>query len=410
MAQTSPQFATHDRAHRRFHPHPRAHTHAHTMYAMAPHATLAHAALTTHSTSKAPRGVLSRIVNSAPSSRAVRVVPRAASAPAGSALDALQAFSNVVLDAKKSVLDDARAGLDLGPKAGVVSASVLAMASRAGGRDAGALEGAMVYDKCDIVSAEPVKYECVIDKAMVNLAAMWAERVEGRVAVELFPTSMADDTDALLVKARHYANMARDLKIVPEKLLFKIPATYAGIEAVKTLEAEGISCHVSDVYCAEQARAAIDANATVVQLYYSRVNAWHKANPGKTTSADPGYDLARDALAYARARKAKTKIMVASLHNKDAVLRVLGVDYVLVSQRIIDEMANAPASDVGETIISDAPSSSSSSTAALSKKEFDDALANSPAKTELAIARRRNAAADGDLMNYIKEKTVGLNV
>ena len=114
-------------------------------------------------------------------------------------------------------------------------------------------------------------------------------------------------------------------------------------------------------------------------------------------------------MAYARARKAKTKIMVASLHNKDAVLRVLGVDYVLVSQRIIDEMAKAPASDVGETIISDAPSSSSS-TAALSKKAFDDALANSPAKTELAIARRRNAAADGDLMNYIKEKTVGLNV
>ena len=102
--------------------------------------------------------------------------------------------------------------------------------------------------------------------------------------------------------------------------------------------------------------------------------------------------------------------MVASLHNKDAVLRVLGVDYVLVSQRIIDEMAKAPASDVGETIISDAPSTSSSSTAALSKKAFDDALANSPAKTELAIARRRNAAADGDLMNYIKEKTVGLNV
>lgn len=324
-------------------------------------------------------------------------------------MDALQAFSNVVLDAKKSVLEDARAGLDLGPRAGTVSASVLATASRAGGRDAGALEGAMVYDKCDIVSAEPVKYECVIDKAMVNLAAMWAERVDGRVSVELFPSSMADDVDALLTKARHYAKMARDMRIPPEKLLFKVPGTYAGIEAVKTLESEGIACHVSDVYCAEQARAAIDAKASVVQLYYSRVNAWYKANPGKTTSADPGYELARDALAYARANKAKTKIMVASLHNKEAVLRVLGVDYVLVTQRIIDEMSRAPASDVGETIISDATPSSTAS-AALSKQAFENALANSPAKSELAIARRRNAAADGDLMNFIKEKTVGLNV
>ena len=380
------------------------------MHAATPRAPLARAASMTRATPNASsRAALTRMTHHASSSRTARVVTRASTAPAGSALDALQAFSNVVLDAKKSVLDDARSGLDLGPKAGVVSASVLATASRAGGRDAGALEGAMVYDKCDIVSVEPVKYECVIDKALVNLAAMWAERVEGRVAVELFPTSMADDTDALLVKARHYATMARDLKIVPEKLLFKIPGTFAGIEAVKTLEAEGISCHVSDVYCAEQARAAIDANATVVQLYYSRVNAWYKANPGKTTSADPGYELARDALAYARARKAKTKIMVASLHNKEAVLRVLGVDYVLVSQRIIDEMAQAPASDVGETIISDAPSASTAPSA-LSKKAFEDALANSPAKSELAIARRRNAAADGDLMNYIKEKTVGLNV
>ena len=46
--------------------------------------------------------------------------------------------------------------------------------------DVGALEGAMVYDKCSIDNvggSEEARFDCVITKAYCNLAAMFSERI-----------------------------------------------------------------------------------------------------------------------------------------------------------------------------------------------------------------------------------------
>lgn len=328
---------------------------------------------------------------------------RATKAPAGSALDAAQAFSNLVLDSKKFVADDANAGLDLGPRAGVVSSGVLMHSAKQGGRDAGALEGAMASA---LASGKDLSH--VVDKAKANLVNMWAQKVEGRVSVEL-GWQLANDANATVAKAKEMIAMCDELRTPRNKLLFKIPATYAGIEACKRLEADGIPCHLSHVYCREQAYAAVDAGASVVQLYYSRLNAWYKAKGSASASADPGYELARDTLARVKATGSKTKVMVASLANVEAVMRVLGVDYCLVSQRIIDELAEMPASDLGETIISDARASSGAAGAPrnLSQAEFLAACAASPAKEEIDIALKRNAAQDIDLINFITQSKAG---
>ena len=174
-----------------------------------------------------------------------------------------------------------------------------------------------------------------------------------------------------------------------------------------TLEARGVACHVSHVYCREQANAAIDAGASVVQLYYSRLNAWYKSKKSLDANADPGYELARDALARAKAAGGQTKIMVASLANVDAVKRVLGADYLLVGQRIIDELANTPASDLGETIISDAASVAVGAPARLDEAAYRAACDASPASEELEIALKRNAASDSELIDYINEHKGG---
>jgi transaldolase len=337
--------------------------------------------------------------------RAVRVASASTKAPVGSALDAAQAFSNLVLDAKKLAAEDeenAAGRVDLGPRAGVVSSSVLLHAVRRGGRDAGAVEGAMALLNEDTATT----YEGVVDKARANLAHMWAERVDGRVSVEL-GSELARDTDGLVRKARALLTLCDELKTPRSKLLFKIPATYEGVEAVRALEAEGIACHVSHVYCREQAYAAIGAGASVVQLYYSRSNAWYKQNPGaasaQSSGGDPAYDLIRDVFAFVKSSSQKTKVMVASLHNIQAVKRVLGVDYLLLGQRLIDELAETPANDLGETIISDSAGGAPLSEAKVSRAQFDAGCAASPAASELDIALKRNSAADASLLEFIKE-------
>merc|ERR1712159_285038 len=100
---------------------------------------------------------------------------------------------------------------------------------------------------------------------------------------------------------------------------------------------------------------------------------------------------------------AKTKIMVASLANVNAVKRVLGVDYCLVSQRIIDELAEMPAGDFVDAVVADSPPPY----APLSEAEFRAACAKSPAKEEIEIALQRNAARDRDLIDYISEAKAG---
>ena len=337
--------------------------------------------------------------------RRCAVTTRATRAPAGSALDAARAFSNLVLDSKKFASEhDAEANaMDLGPRAGVVSSCVLLYSVKSGGRDAGAVEGAMAAIPGGLNAGN---VDFVVDKAKANLANMWSTKVDGRVSVEL-GWWLVNDADACEKKAMEMLALCDDLKTPRDKLLFKIPATYAGIEATRRLEARGVACHVSHVYCREQANAAIDAGASVVQLYYSRLNAWYKSKKSFDANADPGYELARDALARAKAAGGKTKIMVASLANVDAVKRVLGADYLLVSQRIIDELANTPASDLGETIISDAASVAVGAPARLDEAAYRAACDASPASEELEIALKRNAASDSELIDYINEHKGG---
>ena len=50
------------------------------------------------------------------------------------------------------------------------------------------------------------------------------------------------------------AEMFRELDVdVAERVLFKIPCTWEGVQAVETLEREGVKCHVTQVYSPEQA-------------------------------------------------------------------------------------------------------------------------------------------------------------
>ena len=332
----------------------------------------------------------------------------------GSELDALKSLSSLVYDTKHAVNELAV----LGPQAATVSPSILLHAlSENRSADVGSIEGALFYDRCLLENVqghtEEARMDCVLDKSFVNLAAMMASRVEGVVSVEVVESRLAaNDRDAIVGKARRMAEMFRELDVdVAERVLFKIPCTWEGVQAVETLEREDIKCHVTQVYSLEQAAAAARAGASLVQTYVGRVRTWYQKHPVSLVhnhladASDSGIELVKQIAALIKKENLDTKVIAASVKNRKDAVALAGCDYVLLNDRVVSTLnselcvdgflknaflnnANVPA--VGE----------------IYQERFEAAVANSPAAEEMQFALAQNAAADKKLKEFITQKVL----
>lgn len=92
-------------------------------------------------------------------------------------------------------------------------------------------------------------------------------------------TSIVDHASLHYARARKMCDMFVDLRVPCDKILYKIMCTWEGVQAVGILESEGIACHVTHVFCLEQAAAAARVNASLIQVYPGRVKIWYDAQP-----------------------------------------------------------------------------------------------------------------------------------
>jgi transaldolase len=67
------------------------------------------------------------------------------------------------------------------------------------------------------------------------------------------------------------SNCCEQAGCAPSRVLVKVPATWEGIEATRQLEAEGIRCLVTLVTSTVQARAVMDAGATILATCKSQI-------------------------------------------------------------------------------------------------------------------------------------------
>ncbi len=133
-----------------------------------------------------------------------------------------------------------------------------------------AVEQARAYDRCAAVGGAAAKTACYIDKALANVGAVMLENVSGAVSTELDPRD-AHDASALVARGRQVAGFYKDLGVPSERVLVRMPATWAAVTAARALEAEGISCHLVLVYAFSQAVAAAAAGVKVVQPNVGRL-------------------------------------------------------------------------------------------------------------------------------------------
>ncbi|GMH35833.1 hypothetical protein BSKO_03701 [Bryopsis sp. KO-2023] len=234
------------------------------------------------------------------------------------------------------------------PKAATVTPNVLAgiLSSPSGMRQyKNAVENAKTFDK------DP---ERQLSKALANVGALFAEKVEGRVATEVDPR-LARDTDAMVENARTLVAMYKEMAVPSEKTIIQLPATWEGIQAAKQLEKEGINTVVFLVYSLIQGIAAAQAGVSVIQTNMGRVKQWYNSHPGVirdpkgpredsgcASGVHPGQQLAASVYAYCKAHHPNTLVMVSGVRTKEDAISVAGCDYIILGPKVLKSLSESP--------------------------------------------------------------------
>uniref|UniRef100_A0A453RXK5 Transaldolase n=1 Tax=Aegilops tauschii subsp. strangulata TaxID=200361 RepID=A0A453RXK5_AEGTS len=110
-----------------------------------------------------------------------------------------------------------------------------------------AIDTALVDGECNTMEKPGDRMSCYLTKALGNVGAELALQVPGRVSTEI-DARLAYDTQGIVQRVHELLQIYNEHDIPSERLLFKIPATWQGIEASRLLESEGTQTHLTFVY------------------------------------------------------------------------------------------------------------------------------------------------------------------
>lgn len=261
-------------------------------------------------------------------------------------LDIVSKFSEIVPD---TILAD---DFDQYPPtaATVTFSFLLGLTNLASSEFKPALDSALAYGEC-YVSEGKDKMSCFLDKALINVGAQLAKKVTGRVSTEVDPR-LTSDTNAIIQKVKHLVELYKEMEVSVDRLLFKIPASWQGIEAARQLEEEGIQTHITGVHSFAQAVACGQAKVSVVQVCVGRIRDWARSNSGDDEvdsalqqGADPGILLVERVGELINRQGHKTRVMASNVRTKEDVLALLGVDYIVAPLKVLNSLKSSPAGD-----------------------------------------------------------------
>lgn len=255
-------------------------------------------------------------------------------------LDAVSSYSEIVPDTV--IFDDFER---FPPTAATVSSSLLlGVCSLPDTKFRSAVDTALADSGCNGLEKSDDRMSCFFNKALVNIGSDLVKLVPGRVSTEV-DARLAYDTHGIVRKVHDLLKMYDDVQVPPERLLFKIPSTWQGIEASRLLESEGIQTHLTFVYSFCQAAAAAQAGASVIQIFVGRLRDWarnHHGDPDIENAIrrgeDPGLALVTKAYNYIHKYGYKSKLMAAAIRNKQDVFNLLGVDYIITPLKILQSL------------------------------------------------------------------------
>ena len=112
-------------------------------------------------------------------------------------------------------------------------------------------------------------------------------------------------------------------------------------QAVKKLEAEGISCNCTLIFSLTQAIACVEAGAFLISPFVGRILDWFKSNTQKDydSANDPGVESVEKIFNYFKKFNYNTIVMAASFRNKDEIINLAGCDKLTISPTLLEELS-----------------------------------------------------------------------
>ena len=162
-----------------------------------------------------------------------------------------------------------------------------------------------------------------------EIVAEICEIVPGPVSAEVAAT----DLDDMLREARALAKIAKNVAV-------KVPLTWDGLKACRTLTAEGTMVNVTLCFSANQALLAAKAGATFVSPFVGRLD----------DAGQDGMELVREIRAiYDNFAELETQILAASIRHVTHVRQaaMIGADVATVPPAVLRALVHHPLTDKG---------------------------------------------------------------
>ncbi len=190
----------------------------------------------------------------------------------------------------------------------------------------------------------------IIDALLVAFGIEILKIVPGRVSTEV-DARLSFDTDSTIKKAREIIAAYEAAGISKKRVLIKIASTWEGIQAAKTLQAEGIACNMTLLFSLVQAVACANANAQLISPFVGRITDWHKKSLGTQWqddvhggANDPGVVSVKNIYNYYKNFGIKTEVMGASFRNIGQITNLAGCDLLTISPELLAELQSSEAS------------------------------------------------------------------
>ena len=179
----------------------------------------------------------------------------------------------------------------------------------------------------------------IADQLAIAFGIELTKIVPGYVSTEV-DSDLSFNTEATVEKAKQIINSYEQSGVPRNRVLIKIAGTWEGIQAVKKLEAEGISCNCTLIFSLTQAVACAEAGAFLISPFVGRILDWFKANSSKDYDAtnDPGVESVEKIYNYFKKYNYNTIVMAASFRNKEEIINLAGCDKLTISPSLLEEL------------------------------------------------------------------------
>lgn len=182
------------------------------------------------------------------------------------------------------------------------------------------------------------------DQLLVAFGRQILDIVPGRVSTEV-DARLSFDTQASIERAEQIVEMYDAAGIDRERVLIKLASTWEGIQAAKALEADGIHCNMTLLFCLPQALACAQAKVRLISPFVGRIYDWYKKSAGDTWdetassgSNDPGVQSVRNIYNYYKTYDIPTEIMGASFRNIGQIQALAGCDLLTISPDLLQQL------------------------------------------------------------------------